>query len=1229
MSSRSSSSSDILGPTGDSEYLLSSPTKPFSGRQMSMSPANFRLMQTPGSVKGKQRMSSPSKSGHSVRFDDVLLPVSSAVKNLTRGRQRSLSPTRDADGNSSPWRIRVTLEATQDEEDENLNMGSPRRNLLGPSTTMTTKVPLKDERDQTEPTPRRRRGRPRKTEIQTTPDTKIPTAPSPGNTPGAKGVSGQYKGRGRPRKTALVSDEPAPTPEPEPELEPEPQVDEQPTPAPELELEEPERPYSPLNLGGDGDSDDGDLPDGLYPADNRGGNDDARSPDAMDWSRSSPRVTFEPEPTTHTPDVSAVDRDYDDGNLHSTPSKMPSPTPDRSTSRTPANTLNAGHTPRPPPRLYPTPTSSSLVDEETQEPGSHQAPRSESHHTQGQTVDDPTNEHREFDSIIESEGFSMVSLDTLPSAKQHGLSTNSDRAKGVEGPLKPFFERESMGFTERVKRKASFLNDNHEEAPDNSPQSTKFPEGPPPKRQSRSPVHKRKTPKQPTPKGTNFTDNIPLSPPGNSPEPPEPPEPTPDRRKRPIAKLARIVRTGLALEGTLRQEHELGAWQDQDDDLETPKKRLENVFDDLDYDAQQELRAGLGLGQEIAKRKIQAETERVRGTERVRQMEAARIAAEQEARDDNEGQDEEAAEEEEKEEDGTSKTPQREQSRSLQDTPGTEMRRRMAEWQKERDAVSREIELANSSQVIVINSDENAQSPDRHENEVQEVQESEPEPEPDVHNPLVLGEAGEDEYSEEEEEEEEEVDEGHYENGGKEEVPEGVEEEVEEEEEEEDGGFDIWQQEAQEPSQLSQRSSTNHHHEDDTGSRQASSPSKNGSSEYGGYSPAPWTHERERVPYLGGRSRVRQLREQEVDFSTLGRGHTPSRSRYYYGTSSPRSAMSGKSSQRAQSTSQSPQQYADDNVQEQNPLSEFGLESSPHKPSDFQIDPTTRIEHERLQFDGEYDGQPEEEDVDYYLDAAVADDRNVDGQVDMTPQSSRNANHDVQGSTWFQRLTSLTPGWLKAPARKSPVKHSRVSEEPDDDDDGQRAATENENAYSNDIHPEQHANDDLEQAFRASRRFTEWRQHEPQSSPESRAAQRVESATSPLPVEDESPARTRPRPLTVEGYFTDAHYVLLRRLYRVAKQTPERFPYYPAPGRAQIIGDWIWTSDGKHGVPVTEGQFAVIDRFVRELATGDLQNGGTGHIGWTEADLHRRLISVIVGEQIRAERKASMRESQM
>jgi hypothetical protein len=59
-------------------------------------------------------------------------------------------------------------------------------------------------------------------------------------------------------------------------------------------------------------------------------------------------------------------------------------------------------------------------------------------------------------------------------------------------------------------------------------------------------------------------------------------------------------------------------------------------------------------------------------------------------------------------------------------------------------------------------------------------------------------------------------------------------------------------------------------------------------------------------------------------------------------------------------------------------------------------------------------------------------------------------------------------------------------------------------------------------------------------------------------------------------------------------------------------------------VRVTETQFAIIDRFVQELARGDLQAGGTGQIGWTEADMHRRLISVIIGERIRDEKKAEM-----
>lgn len=1594
----------------------------------------------------------------------------------------------------------MTLEATQDGEDEENQGVNPFRQLLGNATTMTTKVPLKDERDHAESSPRKRRGRPRKSEIQPTPS-KTPAA-SPGNTPGAKSTQGTGKKRGRPRKSphpsieteannqqsspmreqsspvpkqSSGSEQPTPVPvmpepsSPLPEQQSSP-ASEPPTPFPDPSStsflgSEQER-YSPLDLAADDDSEDDDLPGSVtndnFTSENFDGSNEVEETEEVEgveeveeieqpntnWSRSSPRVTFA-ESTFDTPDVSAVDRDYDDTRLHSTPSRMPSDARQPVVS-SPENAMHAGSTPRQSTGLYPTPTSSSLAGEEDQETGDmvdeeaeeeeveeveeveeeeeEEEPDDEPHQIQEQqSVSDPTNEHREFDSIVESEGFSMVSLDTLPSAKQQEVISHSERARGT---LKPFYERETTRAAERpTKRKASslsktlFYEDDQDTAPQLSPEAS---EEPPRKRQSRSPEH-------PASISKNFQQSMLLSPPG------EVTAPSPDdNRRRPFSRLARIVRAGVALEGTLRKNHGPDVWPDENYDFDTPRRRLEHIFSDLDYDTQKELRAGLGLGQEIAMRKTQieaaraereeaarmaaeqqviarqqaheemeraqreeearraaqqekarrkAEAERERALQeeaereaaeqeyirrkaqadreraeqeeaaraaaeeeeaarraaehermrrraqmereraaqeeadreaaeqerirmeahadreraeqeeaereavaeerarkrafaeiqraeqeeaeaaravaeqerarkrmlverrRIEQEEAAREAAEQEeaarqaaeqerarrralaeieraeqeeaqaareaaeleqmrraqverqrveremaerervareeeqaaseaaeleqmrraqaerqrvewekaereriAREEEQAaieaaeleqirkahaerqrmerervereraaqeekeraqieaarlaaarhaaeqnlydQDEDEDEDKEEEEEDISRSPQWKQDQTsrrspgrtpppgktslgrtplgrtsqgrtpqsekgrtpFRNTPGSDMRRRMAEWQREREAISREIEQANSSQVIVINSDEARQAHDDDDDDdhVQGI-EAEFNPGSDGNIPLNLGDAAEDgdsvDYEDEELQEAGQDDELRQEE---------LEEEQEEDEEEEDD-FDIWQQEAQEPSQISHRSSARHN--DAPPSESSSSPWKGSApSEYeNSYSPAHWTHDKERVPYLGGHSRVQQLREQEVDFSSLLRAeNTPNHSRYYYGSSSPQSAANGRSSQRARSNTRSPEKFGGD-AYGRIP-SEIGLESSPHRPSDddaFQIDPTTRIEHEKLRFDrqprekGEEEEEEEDEDGDY-SEAAAAEERSIDGQVDMTPQSSRNANPDVQGSTWFQRLVSLTPGWLRAPTAKSPTQHRRVSGADsghvtdddaleDGDQDEENASASSSAGYSNEVGPDQVEGHAMEQAFRASRRFSEWRQqHEPQTSPDSRAGQRYTPpgneeryGSSPAAAATATSAGRRPRAgapaagLAVSGYFTDEHYAVLRRLYRLAQRFPDRFAYYPAPGRAEIIGDWIWTSDGRYGVPVTEGQFAVIDRFVRDLTTSNVQSGGSGQIGWTEADLHRRLISVIIGERIRWERKASMRESEL
>jgi hypothetical protein len=45
-----------------------------------------------------------------------------------------------------------------------------------------------------------------------------------------------------------------------------------------------------------------------------------------------------------------------------------------------------------------------------------------------------------------------------------------------------------------------------------------------------------------------------------------------------------------------------------------------------------------------------------------------------------------------------------------------------------------------------------------------------------------------------------------------------------------------------------------------------------------------------------------------------------------------------------------------------------------------------------------------------------------------------------------------------------------------------------------------------------------------------------------------------------------------------------------------MIGDWLWTANDIHVVPVTEIHFGILDAFMQELSEGDRSNGRTDRV---------------------------------
>lgn len=1130
MESRSGTSSpDPLGPPGDAEYLISSPLKPLPDyRHVTSSPKRTPPIQT--------RNKTNNRSSQPVRLQDVVM---SATPTPGKSGNR-LSPSKStmhSENNLSPWRIRVTVEA---EHEDDINNGgiAPMKPLSG---AKSPKMPLKKENNS--PSPKKKRGRPRKSDA---PQGNLTPSKANRNTPKAKGDSGRKRKRETPRKKALPDSDIAQSIE-------------------GRDGSEKSTGDSLFDIGVDQNVN----TDFVTQSPVYDDFDDGNPHGYISSNNSSPRASK--KRLLNIPNLPPGDLGNDlDENTRLTPIKQSSS--DRKRAEvSPENTMHAGHTPGPRSRFYPTPTtSSSLLEDEHQAKTVDASIDDVMHVEETDEVDGITHGHREYDTIMESEGFSMVSLDTLPSAKQHADSTAKNKSQasnlGTKRAIPPVSAPPHINQLMEVS-------------------STR----PSPRSQPFQNINKGHSPSKITPAiNNNLSPKQP--PPAQAVQPPAP------ATKKSIPSLARVVRSGIALQGVLDRRGKNGRlqspfWspgQSGSNSLADRKKRLDDLFSSFDLETQRELRAGLRFGEELARRQREAESER-QNMETIRSSSSRyddRDEMEQEPiypklpMSDFETENESPVREGDDFHSGEHVRPATPNSRNA-DPQDREIPSRMsdreAEWQREREAISREIRMANSSQVIVIDSDDD--DADDMNVEQEQPQNADEPPEDYGEDPL----------------------------------------------DDDDDYEDIWQMEARDPDPLGE--STSYIYEDE---REVSKPTR---SEI----PSPWkrgedvdySQDVETAPSLlwGSRSQrgesvlsnvdtqMKKLREQEIDISALIKKQAAQSRSFYedddkhdspkkHSPNVPAEGSKQRATSRNYQTGSSPFRYSKTEAHYQNQQS----------PSPEKSPPISRERAHSISSESDVLSPPQ---VNDYLDDDQELSHNSSAEDAHNPHESRMdespdppapdppapdppAPDTGTTSTWFRsRLTSLTPNWLKSPAvEKSKTQSSLPEGSPEPP-----APQSSSDHHSDLIHQPQQTSPIHHHSPPAKK---------PERKPHSRRRK--------------SPVR---KALATGGYFTNDHYSLLRRLYRQAKAFPELFPYNPTPARSAILGKWMWSADGLHGRPITEIQLAIVDRFVQELIHNSTRDGSEiedHQLGWSEEELVRRLFSIVVGEKVRRERK--LREAQ-
>ncbi|KLJ13276.1 hypothetical protein EMPG_11777 [Blastomyces silverae] len=1221
-----SSSPDPLGYPGDPDYILSSATKPFLRRQSTFSPHK--------SLSPTRRLS-PSKadgrSAQSIRFQDIILP--STPSGRFSGKHR-LSPTKtttlNSENNTSPWRIRVTVEAEQDEADENFP-GSVRSGMKS-RRGKTTKVPLKDENDSLEPSPKKRRTG--KSDLSQ----RVPTPRkirSRVETPTGNTGTAEKRKRGRPRKS-------------QPSVE-EGNVSNKVTFADsvrkKMREEDPFFDIATEDTGTNNTAVDNILADiadtNLLPDFIPSNSDDRSSPTPRE--RTSPQ---QPDSRSRA-ESSAPD---DPATFMSSPYS-----PGKPTGLTPENTIDAGHTPGPQARGYPTPTSSSLLEEGVAEIQTGHS--SSTKKQQNGSVLDPTTQHREFDSILESEGFSMVSLDTLPSARQQlNHSFESAVSQGMINSMKKSPKKEMLGKSKSESRHAG-LSASSIPKKDNAymPSSEPRPTSQLSQQVRRSPRRINETP------GTRFP---------SSQQPPAPAiQPTRPPKKTRLVKLVRVIRAGIALQGVLNRRRRNSRLQSpfpspgqtRGDDREAVRQRLDALFRGFGSETERELRAGLRFGEQLANR--------FRESESIKRGEEPGPVAESPMTPDgfaaNERNDVGYADNDQAESRSVSSYPVKKQTNreldgksQLMSSPGnknqspqlllgSEMARREAQWQRERDAISRQIQQANSSQVIVIDSDEG--SPERHppgNEEAEERHENDP---------------------------------------------------IEEEDYE-----DIWQQEARDAESQSESASFVELSREEIikpPRRVLPSPWKrsvdvvdHSQDEEATPGPGPyWTTHTNVYPLLpSGKTETAKFREQNVESSSLlGSPESATRRFYQQNNVSPESASS------------QPEHPEDQPLMRSTPIPTFaasyGRNESPYSDDD-QVSDADAIHPQWAPSpesgknetghtspdNGDIYSQPEVEDEHLYPELpsnSVHSPRNnpvAEEEIysepespNLTPRARQGYQHDQEPSTiqaqsptetqqeprpssWFNKLTDLAPSWLTTPTSRkverkqpesisNPASPASPNREPSVESSSvlmsppaQRYSVSGSPAQPLPIESSPIQESPVREPVAQDTPLQESPAREPLAE-EPLAHQRlhqpikrmtVDAGTqfsSPLIAKPKSQIRkqlpSQRKALAISGYFTDDHYAALRHLYHKAKRSPGSFRYIETPDRNEMLGQRIYSADGVYSRRITEMQMAIVDKFRRDLSVDSRRRGGTGKVEWSETELLRRLFSIMVGEQVRRERK--------